>query len=111
MAVTLAKEARLPLTAPATRVASADPTIDHDMRGWHRRQGAPSLNGNDRPTAVVEGGRDLEGEATLERDRELATEIVNAVPDGPVAPHQDCLDLQDVDAHRARIADEATTVH
>jgi hypothetical protein len=96
---------------PSLVVASPDHTVAYDTLDRPGRQGATSLDGDDRPATVVEGGRDLEGEVTVEWDRELPTEIVNTVSDRTIAPDEDCLDLEDVGAHGARITHGTTVMH
>jgi len=96
---------------PGLLVASPDHAVAHDTLARPGRQGATSLDRDDRPATVVEGCRNLEGEVTVERDRELPTEIVHTVSDRTIAPDEDCLDLKDVGAHGTRITHGTTVMH
>lgn len=92
-------------------IASGHHRIDHGALPGCRRNGAASLYGNDGPPAVVECGRDVGGEARIEGHLELATEIVDAVPDGALMAEDNGLDLQDVGAHGTTIAEDAMAMH
>jgi hypothetical protein len=91
-------------------VATGRHTICDTERRDCRRDRADSLNGNDGPTALVECGRDVGCQTEIQAHREQTTEIVDGVADGTIASEDDGLDLQDVSAHGARIADGTTAM-
>ncbi len=63
------------------------------------------------PLAFIEGSRDVRGKAEIEGNSELVTAFVNAITDRAFAAEDDGLDLKDVGAHVATIADAAGLGH